>query len=139
MKTMLHCKACKKPFIPRANNRKRQSFCSAPSCQQARRSHNQRCRRRQANRNQTQSNQPQASDYKPFAVEAGLKPTEAALARFHPVIIGMVSHMIGSIYPDDILASIRRLCERGNDILHAPSLKSVGNQWIKGSKHSKAA
>ena len=86
-----------------------------------------------------QAKQPQAAVYKPFGVEAGLKPTEAALARFHPVIIGMVSNMIGSIYPDDVLTTIRRLWSRGNDIVDAPSLKCIDNPGVKRSKRSKSA
>jgi hypothetical protein len=139
MKTESNCKACTKPFVPRENNRKHQRFCSEPSCQQARRSYNQRCRRKEMEGKRTQSKQPQAAVYKSFGVEAGLKPAEAALARFHPVIIGMVSQMIGSIYPEDILATIRRLWQRGNDIVDAPSLKSIEKPGLKGIKRSKAA
>lgn len=91
------------------------------------------------NGKRTQPKQPQAAVYKPFGVEAGLKPAEAALARFHPVIIGMVSHMIGSIYPEDVLASIRCLWQRGNDIVDAPSLKSIENLGLRDLKRSKAS
>jgi hypothetical protein len=67
-----------------------------------------------------------------LTVEAVLKPTEAGLNHYHPVIIGLVAHLIDSINPVDVLRAIRSLYKRGNDIIDVPSMKSLVRKDVKG-------
>ena len=120
MKTSCACEACKKPFIPDPRHRHHQRFCSRAACQRARRQENQWLRR---NRTQSTLRLPEAMILTAQglpASEAAMKPHEAVLEQFHPIIIGLISHLIDSTAQEDIAAFLRRCALRGHDILYPP-------------------
>ena len=119
MKT--NCEACNQPFLPSPNNRAHQRFCPAVACQRVRRLQTQRRRRSsQAEERRFGLSSVVAKHEHPIAPEAVVKPAEAGLTHFHPLIIGLVSTMIDSIDPDAILTCIRGLYIRGINLCQAP-------------------
>ena len=48
------------------------------------------------------------------------KPAEADCLANHPLFIGLVSQLLDSVDRDDIVGFIRRLTQKGTDILHPP-------------------
>jgi hypothetical protein len=134
MKTSFVCEACNKPAILDLRQLKRQRFCHDANCQRARRRQSQRLRRTQA-----QGKVPSVSSMTMVAPsgtphEAAMKPHEATLAQFHPVIIGLVSQFIDSSSQEDILMFLRRCAVRGQDILFPPGPKALANALNSKSK-----
>ncbi len=135
MKPSIVCEACQTPFIPDCRHLLRQRFCHRLSCQQARRREGQRLRRARLrdSLNLEIGFIPLFRGW--LNDEAALvKPHQNALKRFHPVIIGLISQLIDSPHPEDILAFIRRCIQRGQDIMSPPrvtartrTLKTNGN------------
>ena len=121
MNTSIACQACRNPFIPDSRHRGRQRFCLRSQCQLSRRRQNQALRRsRTRPLSPTQAAQKLHQGW--LTDEAALlKPYEAALSQFHPAIIGLISQLIDSPSPDDILAFLHRCIARGHDILFPPA------------------
>ena len=115
MKTSLFCHACQKAFIPDPRHIHHQRFCLSHSCQCARRRQNQRLRRGRAYRDPSPSAIGLPAGRRGITSEAAVKPYEAALSQFHPVIIGLISLFTDSTAQEDIVAFIRRCAARGQD------------------------
>ena len=138
------CQACNQLFIPRPNNRGNQRFCPDVACQRVRRLQTQRRRRRrQAGVGRFGFSSAAARQELPLATEAVVKPAEAGLTHFHPLIIGLVSTMIDSNDPDDILTCILGLYMRGLDLCQPPRhpipAKPRKHRHKKASARSKPA
>jgi len=138
------CEACNQPFIPRPNNCVNQRFCRAVACQRVRRLQTQRRRRSsQAGEECFGLSSAVAKHEHPLAPEAVVKPAEAGLTHFHPLIIGLVSTMIDSNDPDDILTCILGLYMRGLDLCQPPRhpipAKPRKHRHKKASARSKPA
>ena len=121
MNSSVACQACRSPFIPDARHRRHQRFCLRSQCQLARRRQNQALRRSRTQPPLT-STQAMQHLHQGWLVDEAvkMKPYEAALNQFHPAIIGLISQIIDSPAPDDILAYLRRCMARGSDILFPP-------------------
>jgi hypothetical protein len=102
------CRACGKRLTLDYRNKARQEFCGDSRCQRQRRSENQRRRR---NREKHDS-----------AVTRGLKPSEAACLLRNPLIVGLISMLIGSSRPGDIESYCSALVERGTRIFRGELL-----------------
>jgi hypothetical protein len=142
MKT--NCEACNQPFIPSPNNRAHQRFCPDVACQRVRRNQTQSRRRRsQAGEGCLWPSSTMAKHQHHVAPEAVVKPAEAGLSQFHPLIIGLVSTMIDSIDPDDILTCIQRCYIRGVNLCQASrcpkQVKPLKYRQNSASARSKAA
>ena len=120
MQSSLFCQACTKPYIQHPRHLHHQRFCLDHSCQRARRRQNQRLRRDQAQNALSRSMGVLPVGRSWVAGEAAMKPCEAVLSQFHPVIIGLISQFIDSTSREDIVAFVRRCAARGQDILCAP-------------------
>ena len=116
MPAMSHCRACGKAFTPDFRNPTRQAFCTVPTCQRARRTQAQRQRRQR----------PGKQD----ALTRRLKPSEAAWLKKHPLMIGLISVLIGSTKLEDIAAFCSAASERGARILNGELLDESPN-WAK--------
>ena len=98
------CRACGKHFEPDYRNRAQQAFCQRPECRRSRRAAAQRKRRRQA-----QTDDP---------LTRRLKPSEALWLRKNPLIIGLVSVLIGSTDLEQIETFCASAILRGRKILN---------------------
>ena len=134
MKHSPSCQACKKPFISDSRHQDRQRFCSRPACQRARRRANQNLRRSRAKGILPLPKTTLLAPQGQLAAEAAMKPHEAALAQFHPVIIGLVSQLVDSTSLEDILVFMRRCAARGQDILYPPGANTPSKVPISGGK-----
>ena len=83
-------------------NAKRQAFCNRPACQRFRRTEAQRQRRKRAKAEAT--------------LTRLLKPSEADWLRRNPLIVGLISMLIGSSDRKEIEACCAALIERGQKI-----------------------
>jgi len=72
-----------------------------------------------------------------------VKPAEAGLSHFHPIIIGLISQLIDSTDPQEILLAIRRLWSRGIELNEPPAAakrpNTPKNGHIPVSRRAKAA
>ena len=147
MKSSILCEACESPFIPDCRHRVRQRFCHHVSCQRARRREGQRLRRTNLRDSLHLPALSEPANHRQLNNEAALvKPHQAALKRFHPVIIGLISQFIDSTDPQEVLAFIRRCIERGQDIMFPPrpvkqrrTLKTKGNVTLAATASGKTA
>ena len=116
------CRACDEMYLTDPRNRNRQEFCSQPECQSARRTRSQRNRREQLRKGQTLTRR--------------MKPSEAAWLRRNPLIVGLISTLIGSTSMSDIEAFCEAASERGARILKGDVFEDeqslVENQELKG-------
>ncbi len=103
MSSHVVCTACGRAIAPSANNDARQAFCSQAPCQRIRRSEAQRLRRARAKKDAT--------------LTRYLKPADADWLRKHPLIVGLISLLIGSGDRNQIEACCAALIERGQKIL----------------------
>ena len=97
------CHHCGKPLRPEARNSERQRTCSRSACRRARRVEAQRKRRRGIKKDDSLTRR--------------LKPSEASWLRNNPVIVGLVSLLIGSTNLKEIEAFCAAASQRGQDIL----------------------
>ena len=123
MSSHVVCTACGRAIAPSANNDARQAFCSRPPCQRIRRSEAQCLRRARAKKDAT--------------LTRHLKPADADWLRKHPLIVGLISMLIGSGDRNQIEACCAALIERGQKILDGtlfedpqnnPNINELGNQ-----------
>ena len=116
------CQGCEEMFLTDPKNRHRQAFCSRPECQRARRTQSQRKRREQLRKGQTLTRR--------------MKPSEAAWLGRNPLIVGLISTLIGSTSMSDIEAFCAAASERGARILKGDLFEDeqslVENQELKG-------
>ena len=116
MPAMTHCRACGEPFTPDFRNRKLQVYCGQPDCQRQRRSQAQRERRR--------------SPRKEAPLTRRLKPSEAAWLKKHPLIIGLISVLMGSTDLNEIETFCAAASERGRRILDGELLEE-SKKWTE--------
>ena len=95
--------------MPDFRNRKRQLFCALPDCQCQRRSQAQRERR--------------SGPRKETSLARRLKPSEAAWLKKHPLIIGLISVLVGSTDLNEIETFCAAASERGRRILDGDLLE----------------
>jgi len=103
MATKRKCRACGKSFSPDYRNQKEQAFCPRAECRRIRRAEAQRKRRERASRGEHLTRR--------------LKPSEAAWLRKNPLIIGLVSVLIGSTDWQEIESFCAAAILRGTKIL----------------------
>src|SRR6266403_2095957 len=113
MPAMNHCEACGKSFTPDFRNRKRQVFCGLAECQRQRRNQAQRERRRIPRKEGLRTRR--------------LKPSEAAWLKKHPLIIGLISVLMGSTDLNEIETFCAAASERGRRILKGELLEESQN------------
>src|SRR6266481_2424076 len=109
MPAITYCPACGKSFAPDFRNRNRQAFCGLPDCQSQRRTQAQRERRKR----------PQ----KEVPLTRRLKPSEAAWLKKNPMIIGLISVLMGSTDLKEIEVFCAAASERGRRILSGELLE----------------
>jgi hypothetical protein len=97
------CRACGKPFEPDYRTQANQAFCPRPECRRSRRAQAQRKRRNQARQDESLTRR--------------LKPSEARWLRKNPMIIGLVSVLIGSTDLQQIETFCAAAILRGTKIL----------------------
>jgi len=97
------CRACGKHFEPDYRNHANQAFCKWPECQGSRRAEAQRKRRALAK--------------KVNSLTRRLKPSEALWLRKNPLIIGLVSVLIGSTDLQEIETFCASAILRGKKIV----------------------
>ena len=107
------CRACGKSFSPDYRNQADQAFCSRPECRRFRRAEAQRQRRQRSS--------------KEDPLTRRLKPSEARWLRANPMIVGLVSVLIGSTDWQDIEAFCAAAILRGETILNGVLAGSNGN------------
>lgn len=107
------CRGCGVFFIPDFRNEADQAFCPRPECRRSRRAEAQRQRRKRSR---------QADN-----LTRRLKPSEARWLRANPMIIGLVSVLIGSTDMMDIEAFCAAASLRGRKILEGVSLEEDAN------------
>ena len=112
MHSKVKCRACDKSFIPDTWNQNRQVFCSRPECQRRRRTKTQRKRRERSREEQVLTRR--------------LKPSEAVWLRKKPIIIGLVSVLVGSTDLREIEAFCAAASHRGSQILRGELLDDDG-------------
>ena len=103
MTSQRNCRACGEAFVPNHRSQATQAFCPASECQRARRAEAQRKRRKAS----------AAGGY----LTSRLKPSEAAWLRKNPLIIGLISVLIGSTDWQDIEAFCAAAILRGKRVL----------------------
>ena len=104
------CKACGRPFAPDVRNTKTQAYCTKPDCQRQRRTLAQRLRR-----HLVRPNAPPTRDAPDDArrLHAASVFSEADIRDEHPVIIGLISMLIGSDDFSSVEATYRKLWIQG--------------------------
>jgi hypothetical protein len=107
------CRACGKPFSPDYRNQADQAFCPRPECRRLRRAEVQRKRRERSR---------QAA-----SLTRRLRPSEADWLRKNPIIIGLVSVLIGSTDWKDIEAFCAAAILRGKKILDGTVVEEDSN------------
>ena len=96
------CPNCHQIFRPDSRNAYHQVFCARPPCQRARRSEMQRVRRRIQN--------PPRGPH-----DEGVY--DAVMTLRNPLMIGLLSQLLGSVSMEEIEEFMRRLIRKGCDIL----------------------
>jgi len=96
------CRACGKRFETDYRNQAHQAFCQRPECRRSRRAEAQRKRRHRSRRE--------------ASLTRRLKPFEALWLRKNPLIIGLVSVLIGSTDLQQIEAFCAAAILRGTKI-----------------------
>ena len=110
------CGACGHHFEPDYRNRTRQAFCRRPECRRSRRAAAQRKRRSQAQRD--------------IPLTRRLKPSEARWLRKNPLIIGLVSVLIGSTDLEQIETFCASAILRGGKILNGTLVDADQNSSV---------
>ena len=130
MRNTRECQACGKIFTPDRRNGQKQTFCAKQQCQQRRRTLRQKLRRHHAAL-------PGASAVpQPTAQTALSGPQKASVlskvdfGSENPVIIGLISMLIGSDDIDEVEAAYRRFKMRGIQIASLRSMPSSPNSQI---------
>ena len=116
MKTNRACRACKRPFAADRRNRRQQRYCSEPECQRERRRRAQRERRNRSNRRPGNS----SPDGKHTRFPAHLTLSEAVNITEDPFVVGLISHLTDTTDLEEVRWTIRRLIERGHQIMPRP-------------------
>ena len=123
MASKRECRACRKSFSPDYRNQADQAFCPRPECRRFRRAEAQRKRR----------NRP-GQDH---LLTRRLKPSEARWLRKNPMVVGLVSVLIGSTDWQDIEAFCAAAALRGRKILDGP-LVGADENGLKNKGHNGA-
>jgi len=110
------CRACGQSLRPDYRNHADQAFCPRPACRRQRRAEAQRQRRKH-----TCQDDP---------LTRRLKPSEARWLRKNPMLVGLVSVLIGSTDWQDIEAFCAAASLRGRKILDGTIL-DVGENTLK--------
>ncbi len=113
MASQRKCRACGKPFHPDYRNAATQAFCPQPECRRARRAKSQRHRRDRARQGNSITRQ--------------LKPSEALWLHKNPMIIGLISVLIGSTDIQDIEAFCAAASLRGRKIVDGTLVDAAEN------------
>ena len=116
------CQACNELFRPDPRNGERQRFCSNVSCRQERRRREQRLRRATLLERicaELLSKRPKVGR----GLQKASPIPEALMDTQSPVLIGLISMLIDSVDREEIHQAIRRLWQRGFEILNPPHSK----------------
>ena len=113
------CQACSVLFAVDPRNSERQRFCSSSDCQRERRRREQRLRR--ATVLERLCVELLNDDAKSLReLQAASRIPEALIDTQSPILIGLVSMLIDSEDREEISKALRRLGERGIQILNPP-------------------
>ena len=128
------CQACSVLFSVDPRNSERQRFCSNADCQRERRRREQRLRR--ATALERLCAELLNHDPKPVRkLQAASRIPEALIDTQSPILIGLISMLIDSEDREEISKALRRLGERGIQILNPPfgekQLKSLPRSRIE--------
>jgi hypothetical protein len=111
------CQACSVLFAVDLRNSERQRFCSNADCQRERRRREQRVRR--ASALERLCAELQNDDPRPVRrLHAASRIPEALIDTQSPIVIGLISILIDSEDRDEISKALRRLWQRGAEILN---------------------
>ena len=116
MENNCKCRACGREFEPEHRNKGRQAFCSRRSCQLVRRTLSQRLRRRGMGSVPTADRPVSGKQEGSRQLQEASVISEAAFRSEHPVIIGLISMLIGTDETDRVEAAYRQLWMRGMQI-----------------------
>ena len=128
------CQGCSILFAVDPRNSERQRFCSNADCQRERRRREQRLRRAAAL--ERLCAELLNDDPKPAkGLQAASRIPEALIDTQSPILIGLISMLIDSKNPEEISKALRRLWQRGLEILNPPfrekQLKSLPRRPIE--------
>ena len=124
------CRACGQEFEPEHRNKGRQSFCSRQSCQRVRRTLGQRLRRRGAGSGSTVGGPASGQQEGSRRLQEASVISEAAFRSEHPVIIGLISMLIGTDEPDRVEAAYQRFWMQGVQITSGNTSSTSLNSQI---------
>ena len=111
------CQACSVLFAVDPRNSERKRFCSSSDCQRERRRREQRVRR--ATVLERLCAELLSDDPKPVRkLQAASRIPEALIDMQSPILIGLISMPIDSEDPEEISKALRRLWQRGLEILN---------------------
>ena len=130
MENSCKCRACGREFEPEHRNKGRQSFCSRQSCQRVRRTLGQRLRRRGAGSGSTVGGPASGQQEGSRRLQEASVISEAAFRSEHPVIIGLISMLIGTDETDRVEAAYRQLWMRGMQITSGNTSTTCPNSQI---------
>lgn len=121
------CQACSILFAVDPRNSERQRFCSNADCQRERRRPEQRVRRATALGRLCA--ELLNDDPTPVRkLHAASRIPEALIDTQSPILIGLISMLIDSEDRDEISKALRRLWQRGAEILNPPSGEKQANR-----------
>jgi hypothetical protein len=130
MENSCKCRACGREFEPEHRNKGRQAFCARQGCQRVRRTLGQRLRRRGAGPGPTAGGPASDKQEGPRRLQEASVISEAAFRSEHPVIIGLISMLIGTDEADRVEAAYRQLWMRGMRITSGNTSTTSPNSQI---------
>jgi hypothetical protein len=130
MENNCKCRACGREFEPERRNKGRQSFCARQSCQRVRRTLGQRLRRRGAGPWPTAGGPASGKQEGSRRLQEASVISEAAFRSEHPVIIGLISMLIGTDETERVEAAYRQLWMRGMQITSSNTSTTSPNSQI---------
>ena len=130
MENSCKCRACGQEFEPEHRNKGRQSFCARQGCQRSRRTLGQRLRRRGAPPSPTAGVPASGMQEASRRLQEASVISEPGFRSEHPVIIGLISMLIGTDEPDRVEAAYQRFWMQGVQITSGNTSSTSLNSQI---------